>query len=223
MAVQKHTICFWCFPDDIHWYPKAHEAAWQILADMGRPDASYLEMRTVGAVFACGRCHEAQHQSWGGMIQHYIKQKQLHAKIQEDKAHLSDAGIMYNNIHSPMMLPNQLMVTDYTTKTLEDGSETGGQLQVCKLCEKIPATGGVLALEPVILKHLLNMHGITEPKVDEHYAPKPFNTGLFGMDSYDSDDSHSDYYFGCDCPFHQVFGDDGHDEYGYGDEDKDDW
>ncbi|CAE6397249.1 unnamed protein product [Rhizoctonia solani] len=207
--------------DNVYWYAEAHEAARHLLADMGKPDATYLEMKSVGNVFACGRCHEDHHRNWDEMVQHYVDHKELHAEIQAGKGS-SDAGITYNDVHSPTLPTDQPMIMDYATKALENGPEPGlGYLQVCKLCEKIPAVGEVLASEPVILKHLLNVHGITEPEVDEHYGPKPFTVGSFGMDGYDSDDSYSDYYFGggCSCPFHQMFGDDG---YGYGDDDSDD-
>ncbi|CAE6473821.1 unnamed protein product [Rhizoctonia solani] len=205
--------------DHVHWYPEAHEAARQLLADMGKPDATYPEMKSIGNVFACGRCHEDDRRNWDEMVQHYVDQKQLHAEIQ---AHLSDAGITYNDVHSSTILTDRPMITDYAAKTLENGPEAGsGYPQMCKVCEKIPAVGEVLVPEPVILKHLLNVHGITEPEVDEHYGPKPFSLDSFGMGGYDSDDSYSGFYFGsgCSCPFHQMFGDDG---YGYGDDDSDD-
>ncbi|KAH7332971.1 hypothetical protein B0J17DRAFT_677073 [Rhizoctonia solani] len=203
--------------DNIQWYSEAHEAARELLADMGRPDASYLEMKGVGSVFACGRCHDTDTRNWEGMVQHYVEQKQLHAKIQENIATMSDAGITYNNVHDSALLVDQPMVTDYATKALDVASEPGSsRLQECKLCEKIPAAREVTAYRTGIIKHLLDVHGIIEPQTDEHFAPKVFSSSLFRMSGYDSDDD--DLHFGCDCPFHQMFGDD--DEYGYGYDDE---
>ena len=71
---------------------------------------------------------------------------------------MSEAGVIYNDVHSPTLLTGQPMITDYATKVLESGAVNGmSRLQVCKLCEKILAIGEVFALEPVILKHLLNV------------------------------------------------------------------
>ncbi|CAE6469350.1 unnamed protein product [Rhizoctonia solani] len=198
--------------DHYQWYPEAHEAARELLADMGRPDASYLEMKGVGSAFACGRCHETDSRNWEKMVEHYVEQKRLHAKIQESIATMSDAGIIYNNVHDPALLVGQPLVTDYATKTLDAVSDPGpGRRQVCNLCEEIPTAREVTAYKPGIVKHLLDVHGITEPKAEEHYAPKVFNPSLFGMGEYDSDDDYG-MSFGCSCPFHQMFGDD---DYGY--------
>ncbi|CAE6358899.1 unnamed protein product [Rhizoctonia solani] len=209
--------------DNIHWHPEAHEVARQLLADIGKPDATYLEMKTIGRVFACGKCHETKARNWDEMIEHYLEQEQVYADVQEDLTLSSDAELAYNPIHSPTFLTDEPMITDYASKTLAGGYGIGmGRLQVCKVCKRIPSAGHVLATQSAILKHLLNVHGIAHPEFDVHYAPELFSSGLFGMDDDDdSNDSYSGYYFsgGCQCPFHQMLGGN---EYDYGDEDEDD-
>ncbi|CAE6528355.1 unnamed protein product [Rhizoctonia solani] len=220
--------------DHLHWYPEAHEVARELLADLGRPDASYLEMKGVGAVFVCGRCHENDVRNWEGMVQHYVEQKQLYAKIEEDET-CECEGITYNNVHDPSLFTDRPMITDYATKTLENDAGIG-RLQICKVCEEIPVAKNVIAPKSAILNHLLDVHEIADPEPDEHYAPRGLiDSGLFGISGYDSDES-CDMGYGCDCPFHTMFGayddyyddhydDDGIDPgniYFYDDEDEDD-
>ncbi|KAG8726184.1 hypothetical protein FRC11_000654, partial [Ceratobasidium sp. 423] len=143
--------------DNIHWHPEAHEVARGLLADLGRPDASYLEMKGVGSVFACGRCHETEVRNWEGMVQHYIEQKQLHAKIQEDETLVAEE-ITYNDVHDSELFTDLPMITDYATKTLESVPDAGlGRLQICKVCEDIPVAKAVIAPKSAILKHLLDV------------------------------------------------------------------
>lgn len=180
--------------DHFHWYPEAHEAARDLLADMGIPDASYPEMEGLGSRFVCGRCREAHDRDWKGIVQHYVEQKELYSKIQEHIAR-SDSGIIYSNIHDPALLVNQPMVVDRAVKSFGALSETEiGWLQICRVCEMIPVAGKVIARESDILKHLLDVHGITEPQVNEHYVPNIFGSELSGPGNRDSDDNHPTYH-----------------------------
>ncbi|CAE7190538.1 unnamed protein product [Rhizoctonia solani] len=114
------------------------------------------------------------------------------------------------------------MITDYATSALEPRNKiTPGRSHVCKVCENTPAIGEVSTSESRILQHLLDVHGISEPKIDEHYSPKILVSEPFGAEDYDSDDSFSGYYFKFDTEAYlqHVFNDAG---YGYG-EDNEDW
>ncbi|QRW15550.1 reticuline oxidase [Rhizoctonia solani] len=152
------------------------------------------------------------------------KHKQIYAKIQEAASGLSERGIVYNDVHDPELFTDKPMITDYATKALETG--TGivlSPVQVCKLCEDIPAATAVITIPPRMKKHLLDVHGIAEPKINEHYISRNWNNRLPGMDDSDSDDSYSMGYGGCSCPFHQMMGglmySDEEDEYGYEEDD----
>ncbi|CCO34329.1 hypothetical protein BN14_08426 [Rhizoctonia solani AG-1 IB] len=185
--------------DNIQWYAEAHEVAREILADLGKPDASYLEMKSVGSVFVCGRCHEISSRTWEAMVQHYVEHKRIYAELQKDGSPLSEHEITYRNVHDPQLFTDRPMITDFATKTLENESSLGvGRSQLCKL------------------------HEITEPKVDEHYTVRSWGAISLDTDDYDSDDSYYMGHGGCNCPFHQMFGGPGYgDGYGYSDEDDD--
>ncbi|CAE6358917.1 unnamed protein product [Rhizoctonia solani] len=102
--------------DNIVWYPSAHCIAQELLFSMGRLDATYLEMMSVGPQFAyCA-----------------------------SKAMASDSGI---------------------GKSL---------LGVCNICKLIPGAEEVVVTSPpVMLKHLLDVHGIFNPEVNYHYSVRP--------------------------------------------------
>ncbi|KAF8682849.1 hypothetical protein RHS04_02038 [Rhizoctonia solani] len=210
--------------NDIEWYPEAHEVAQKLLADLGKPDASHLEMKKVGSAFVCGRCHAVGSMSWEAIVQHYVEHKQIYTKIQEAASGLSERGIVYNDVHDPELFTDKPMITDYATKALETGTSIVlSPVQVCKLCEDIPAATAVITIPPRMKKHLLDVHGIAEPKINEHYISRNWNNRLPGMDDSDSDDSYSMGYGGCSCPFHQMMGglmySDEEDEYGYEEDD----
>lgn len=39
-----------------------------LLAGLGKPDASFLEMKSVGSRFMCGRCHSGSYYTWETMV-----------------------------------------------------------------------------------------------------------------------------------------------------------
>ncbi|CAE6467598.1 unnamed protein product [Rhizoctonia solani] len=188
--------------DHMRFYTEAQEIARSLLADMGKPGASYVEMKGVGTDFTCGRCHVAEPKTWEELVQHYIEQKQLFDNIQQRASSSSHVGITYNNVHDPELYTDRPMVKYYSTTVSQEGGLGTGSRQVCQLCEKLPGANKVIGSKPDILAHLRDVHGVAEPKVDEHYAAqKLFNPG-FWIGDYDSDDS----YYGCDCGNHGRFG-----------------
>ncbi|ELU37998.1 hypothetical protein AG1IA_07979 [Rhizoctonia solani AG-1 IA] len=207
--------------NDIEWYPEAHEVAQKLLADLGKPDASHLEMKKVGSAFVCGRCHAVGSMSWEAIVSPPRIQIETRLTRIRSKAAsgLSERGIVYNDVHDPELFTDKPMITDYATKALETGTSIVlSPVQVCKLCEDIPAATAVITIPPRMKKH-----GIAEPKINEHYISRNWNNRLPGMDDSDSDDSYSMGYGGCSCPFHQMMGglmySDEEDEYGYEEDD----
>ncbi|CAE6343318.1 unnamed protein product, partial [Rhizoctonia solani] len=95
--------------DQICLHREAQEVARVILADMGRPDASYLEMTAVGANFVCGRCHDADHMTWEQLIQHYVQRNEVYNCIQEVLP-LFNAEMVYNNVHDPELFTDRPLV-----------------------------------------------------------------------------------------------------------------
>ncbi|CAE6397280.1 unnamed protein product [Rhizoctonia solani] len=205
-------------------YREAQDVARALLADMAKPDASYLEMKGVGPNFVCGRCHVTDYLTWEQLIQHYLQQNQLCDAIQKTLSSLSDPGIIYNNVHDLVLDTDQPMVKYFSLGDSDDDTnDWSSRPQVCKLCEKLPGMREVSAFKPTMLRHLRDVHEITTPKVDKHYATKKMTrSDLFDMIHFDSDDSgNSDLsHWGCGCEYDTMF-DDGELEYGHYDDDVD--
>ncbi|KAG8737125.1 hypothetical protein FRC11_002195, partial [Ceratobasidium sp. 423] len=164
---------------NIFWYPEAHEVARAILVIMGKPDASCLEImgapRSYTRIYTCGRCHETGPKNWEEIIQHYVEQKQKYSSVQNNLGSLAKQGIVYNDIHSSTPGTGLPMVKRYSeelqariTELREQGSDG---LYACKVCKKIPSADEAVASQSSISRHLLDVHGVTKPKVDIHFAP----------------------------------------------------
>lgn len=191
--------------DHIRWHPEAHAIARRILADMKRPDISCLEMKAVGAVFVCGRCHDYEYRNWEGMVQHYLEENQGYAQIQDDLSLLAQKGITFNDVHDPNSLRDQPLMTDYASKPSESLVEIDSEGSLlCQVCEMIPAARRVVTSNDVMAKHLLEVHGITKPKVDKHYV-------LHDLSDNDSDQSepvrYDRGYYDSNGRWHSDFGD----------------
>ncbi|CAE6465802.1 unnamed protein product [Rhizoctonia solani] len=139
-------------------HPKARAMARSLLADMNIPDASCFEMQAYSRL-ACGRCHNATSQSWVQLIQHYLEANELYAKIQ--KTGLD--GITYNNVHDPAHCDNPMVLTP--SNPMPYGVKRG----VCLVCEQLPIKTWAAASKSLILRHLVDVHGIVEPVRGEHY------------------------------------------------------
>ncbi|EUC59831.1 hypothetical protein RSOL_325090 [Rhizoctonia solani AG-3 Rhs1AP] len=178
--------------EHVFWYPEAHEVAKTLLIAVGKPDASYLEMDG-SKEYLCGRCHETDPKTWvqmvtlphsqpafadGSQVQHYVEHRQIYFNAQKDLEGLNDYtyGLVYNDIHDPALQTGLSMIKPYIAKPKPKVGEVRdqelGQLQICKVCETIPSASEVVTNELAMLRHLLDVHVIVEPQLDEHYALK---------------------------------------------------
>ncbi|CAE6491888.1 unnamed protein product [Rhizoctonia solani] len=71
------TICV----NQYAFHTKACEVARALLQDLDKPDASGLEMNSVGKVFRCKRCTFLRPFNWDGIIKHYLYEHQISALI----------------------------------------------------------------------------------------------------------------------------------------------
>ncbi|CAE6456772.1 unnamed protein product [Rhizoctonia solani] len=163
--------------EHIRWDPEASKIARALVTSIGKANASYLEM-TDRAIYACGRCHDTEVMTWENMVRHYVHQQEFYAIIQND-SELSEAGVVCNNAHDLKFRTKDPLVRYSTTQTNDKHDQF-----VCKLCAKSIDLDEVVASEASMLKHLSAVHGITKPKVNEHYSPQA--TDLY--DSCGSDD-----------------------------------
>ncbi|KAG9124647.1 hypothetical protein FRC07_010799 [Ceratobasidium sp. 392] len=175
--------------EQITWDSEANKVARMLLTSMGKPNASYLEM-TDKAIYTCGRCHNSEFKTWEQMIFHYLYQNKIYSRIQEELRSSTDLKVVYNNVHDPKVLSKQPLVQYTPTQATDDDDDD--KLE-CKLCAMfLTVEGEAMPSEAKALKHLRDVHGITKPKVDEHYGPQITESDEYEAGLYDSDDG----YFG---------------------------
>ncbi|CAE6504317.1 unnamed protein product [Rhizoctonia solani] len=150
--------------DGISWNDKAHNAAQDLLACLGLPDVSYLEM-TDKSVYTCGRCHDTENKTWEEMVYHYVQQKQKYARIRKE-TWLTKEVIVYKDVHDPAQFTRLPLIRYSGVQATEV------EQYECKVCAEAVILGEVIASEEKLMQHLANVHGITDPISDEHYAPQ---------------------------------------------------
>ncbi|KDN34650.1 hypothetical protein RSAG8_12275, partial [Rhizoctonia solani AG-8 WAC10335] len=170
-------------------YAEAHEVARTLLADMGIPNASCLEMKVYESNLVCGRCHDTGRKSWAELVQHYVQANELYAAVQTDSASLSETGITYNNVHDPAQTELPMVIHTPTRVVHAQSGTKSHRLCVCVLCEKLPVKNRVVIRKSPVLQHLRDVHGIVDPMTGEHYRQHDtLGCGPPGTEDSDSDD-----------------------------------
>ncbi|KAF8600702.1 hypothetical protein BDV93DRAFT_261418 [Ceratobasidium sp. AG-I] len=173
----------------------AQATARTLLASLGKPNASFLEMRCPGQGFACGRCHDGSVKTWEDMVHHYVTQKRQWNDIQPS---LSESGITYHNLHDPEMDTTRPLVQLVMPQDVLADMTGSEPRRVCKVCIKISGLPVVRGAESKIITHVKEVHGIESPEFLNHYGNYFDLPGLlsamFNDDVYGPYDSEGDGY-----------------------------
>ncbi|KAG9126744.1 hypothetical protein FRC07_002122 [Ceratobasidium sp. 392] len=183
--------------DRITWDSEANKLAQELLIRMGKPNVSYLEM-TEEAIYTCGRCHDTEGKTWEQIVRHYVLERRIYPRIRED-IRRSRLNFTYKDVHDPNLSPKQPLVQYTPIQAPDNDSE---QFE-CKLCAKLIARQ-VVTSEAKVVKHLQDVHKITDPEIYEDYDPHI-------TEEDNLDDGFSDEGHGCDYARHHLAG---HDRYG---------
>ncbi|KAG8752936.1 hypothetical protein FRC12_011740 [Ceratobasidium sp. 428] len=169
-------------------HAEARKAARKILAHIGKPDATVLEMRAAGQMYRCGRCHDRDPCSWEEIVNHFVLKQQHWEGVQKLQSVLKN-GITFRNVHDPAFLTDKPMIKLLTQNELvaevHEWSNVNNR-KMCKVCSKAGISPEVQTNESGIIAHLTDVHDISEPKVSEHYGPV-----IYG--GYDDDYPVDDY------------------------------
>ncbi|CAE7059262.1 unnamed protein product [Rhizoctonia solani] len=149
----------------IHRYATAQEVARDLLEDLGKPNASFVEVNQLH--YSCQRCHDKSARDWTSMLEHYINHKQIQAKVDKHASLLAEEGIVYRNVHDRSFSNDRPMI-----KPARRSSALGARVPVkmCKLCERKPIDLNVTLSIPRLEKHLLEVHNVNDPKPEVHYS-----------------------------------------------------
>ncbi|QRV72002.1 hypothetical protein RhiJN_00016 [Ceratobasidium sp. AG-Ba] len=171
----------------------AQRTARMLLAYLGKPNATFLEMRSAGQMYKCGRCHERGNFTWEEMVHHFVLKEQVWENVQRQQAELNKKGIVFRNVHDPAFVTGKPLVKLLTKDELV--AETtdmfdSAAMQSCKVCSRSGVLPNVRAKQEAMIAHLVDVHNIPEPKSPDHYEPA-FHPGFLGylldtqIDPYD--------------------------------------
>ncbi|KAF8600706.1 hypothetical protein BDV93DRAFT_525280 [Ceratobasidium sp. AG-I] len=188
-------------------HAEAQQLARILLAGMGKPDASFLELKSVGPRFMCGRCHSDSVFEWEEIVAHYIAEKRAWERIHARLPEAEKLGITFKNVHAfdaetDRPLTKIVNMQQYANYVSGQGSSNFK----CLLCIKVGGLPDVRDSVNRIVDHVSQVHGIANPEEAEHYD----KFGGYFHEFYMSDDDE------------ESFGHDGFNFDGYA-YDSDDW
>ncbi|CUA72848.1 Phosphatidylethanolamine N-methyltransferase [Rhizoctonia solani] len=145
--------------DSIHQHARAQEVARHLLKDLGKSNASFLEINQF--LYTCQRCHDKEPMYWTEIIEHYLQQKHSFTRIKKQASALAQQGIIYRNVHAP---GNKPMIRPCKPK-----KPVQANVWRCNLCAKKPMSLYVIAPKPNLYRHLLEVHAVPKHRLDLHY------------------------------------------------------
>ncbi|QRV73406.1 hypothetical protein RhiJN_01420 [Ceratobasidium sp. AG-Ba] len=163
-------------------YDEARVVARELLQSIERPNASYLELEcdveqvelgedsSYEGEWICGQCINTKPQIWTGIVEHYVKERKSYRPIQ---AALAKQKTIYCDVHGSEPLPNRPMIRYYSAQVAREiWAQSTGERDVtqCQMCSKRPINREVKGPMKSIVKHLLDIHGIKQPKPGTHYS-----------------------------------------------------
>ncbi|KAG9088913.1 hypothetical protein FRC07_012449, partial [Ceratobasidium sp. 392] len=179
----------------------------ELLARVGRSEATSAEMKALGGNFRCGQCIRDLPDHWEGIVIHYRNEhnqwKQAQEKIKADPK----SNFVYHNTHdlspnNPKPFVHFMTPHDAAEFTIANTAHDS-MLATCKVCERM----GIMAnyfwtfnqeVESAITEHLKNAHDIALAIPGSHFERSKFDVQFFDpydeeMDDWDEfDDGDSD-------------------------------
>ncbi|KAG8729072.1 hypothetical protein FRC11_009548 [Ceratobasidium sp. 423] len=167
--------------DRIGKYTQAQEVARELLKDIGRPDASYLELECdlegcdfgestgVEGEWICGRCIDKEPKTWQEIVEHYVDERE---NYRLSRTELAKKRIVYHDLHSSAP-SNRPMIRYYSAQVAREmWSYSAGErdVQQCQICSRYPMKHDVQGPKKLMFKHLSEVHGINQPKFLTHYS-----------------------------------------------------
>ncbi|KAB5589013.1 hypothetical protein CTheo_7549 [Ceratobasidium theobromae] len=130
------VLCNWTEATILEYDYNASKIAKALLRMLGRPEASYPEMKALNNVFVCGRCHDSRSKSWLMIVQHFYDEWlrwQDHSDIFSARAEVnkSFAPVFTHDVDSISPKPLIRIVKVST------GFDPRFPLKLCKMCGEI--------------------------------------------------------------------------------------
>ncbi|KAG9091696.1 hypothetical protein FRC06_000449 [Ceratobasidium sp. 370] len=165
------------YPDDFHgshlnetnliYNLSAVKIAKMLLASLGLPDATYLQMKAAGCALICERCSSAC-MTWKEIIQHYLNEENTFASAKKNP-HVRSSSIAYVFTHDVEVAnPNKPFLSVDSAGANPYGIFSGGDHRQCLVCKLV----GICYhhRQDVILGHIRDVHLIENPQESKHYG-----------------------------------------------------
>ncbi|KAG8698270.1 hypothetical protein FRC08_006028 [Ceratobasidium sp. 394] len=159
----------------IYRHLEAEKVVKPLLRDLNMPDIAYIELAVIGALFACGRCHDCRPKKWHELVQHYRQEVHLWDKLQAPEPRFKTKWrINFYNIHdlglSSASKPLALRLTKQEAVNANNSYLLNTSRRVaCILCCNYQLRPTIQGL-PQLQSHMKDIHGVTEPVKGLHYT-----------------------------------------------------
>ncbi|QRV93377.1 hypothetical protein RhiJN_21395 [Ceratobasidium sp. AG-Ba] len=166
------------YPDDfqelgigettLSYHTQASKVARALLSILDLSGATYLRLKAVGKIFACGRCDTGECRSWSEMIQHYVEEEESYENVLKN-GRVQESGINYVFTHDYGVDCSKplLYLTSAEDRAKFQGRYYQGRYRGCLVCRG--AGTGCYKRENVLLDHLCDVHLIEDPQKGKHY------------------------------------------------------
>ncbi|KAB5588180.1 Valine--tRNA ligase [Ceratobasidium theobromae] len=146
-----------------------------LLKDMGMQDVTYLELRSMGGSFACGRCGRCSLVYWDDVVTHYSKMRHEWNKCVIARSALAVRHpIPFRNLHDsqpedtrPLVRILSAQEADTIRNSISNNTSSTGQSE-CFLCAVIKKRRCIPRED--IMDHMRNVHNILDPIDGVHYG-----------------------------------------------------
>ncbi|KAF8600101.1 hypothetical protein BDV93DRAFT_288021 [Ceratobasidium sp. AG-I] len=142
-----------------------------LLSALGRPEATYLELKAVGNAFLCGRCYlDRRCKTWKQMIQHYIKEESSWNNVQMLSRVQDASDFTYSFAHDLKIIKRGkplIRVASQEERTQPPALPHHGPYKLCRPCKSVDL--GYYETVDQVVDHLREVHLINEPQEGIHY------------------------------------------------------
>ncbi|KAG9097615.1 hypothetical protein FS749_005905 [Ceratobasidium sp. UAMH 11750] len=139
-----------------------------LLACLGHPNATYLQIKALGPAFSCGRCISRNCVTWRELLAHYIYEREKWDTTQKHKS-FKNRKITYIFTHDTDTTQSNKPLVRMTS---EEDKKTPHQYTWARHCCTIctPINEAKYATLADVVDHVQNVHLIQDPKLNEHYT-----------------------------------------------------
>ncbi|CAE6471514.1 unnamed protein product [Rhizoctonia solani] len=174
----------------------------QLLVRAGRPGATSVEMKALGANFRCGRCIRMLADTWEDLVAHYNTEQRRHRHAQEKIRAEPERGFIFHNTHGLEAENSQpfahLMTPQAAANYMAQLSMEHSPLMTCLKCQEMGINARythtfAAGFESPINRHLHDVHGVLAAQPGLHFQGWYDEPYFFDSDFEDLDDSEEEW------------------------------